>query len=205
MVHNLHTICVFSLFFPNLLPWEVLLHYATSAFILWEKTSLFCMNHKKLHLDKFNYVLFWRRPPTNTRLSYLIACGPALGIGLQQRLSRHPGPGPISPVFPCKAGRLYICLQAMLPGISWSASFPLTLWIPKEHRRFLIVAVAGLQRVRPIHLQRLKRISCSTGCCLVHCHSSWLLIITGQQICRMVLRQVLVNDWILLMVVAVVL
>lgn len=88
---------------------------------------------------------------------------------------------------PSKASHLHTCLQVSAPGVSWSASPPFALWIPK--RACLEVHLAGLRRVWPIqspYLHLLWRISSLTGCCLVHCHSYCLLIISGQRFCPLI-------------------
>ena len=49
-------------------------------------------------------------------------------------------------------------------------------------RARLVVLKPGFLSVCPTHPHRLRRISCSTGICLVCCHSSWLLIFSGHLI-----------------------
>lgn len=63
-------------------------------------------------------------------MKLLTYCGLTLGIGHQQRLSRHRGQ--FLQLSPCMASSIHICLQITAPGVSWSASFPFPLWIPKE-------------------------------------------------------------------------
>ena len=55
----------------------------------------------------------------------------------------------------------------------------------------LVMFGLAFLRVWPIHLHRLWRISTSIGCWFVLRHSSWLLIISGQWIFSIFLRQVL--------------
>ena len=55
----------------------------------------------------------------------------------------------------------------------------------------LVMFGLAFLRVWPIHLHRLWRISTSIGCWFVLRHSSWLLIISGQWISSIFLRQVL--------------
>ena len=68
-----------------------------------------------------------------------------------------------------------------------------------------VIQVSGFWRVCPIHLQHLWRISSSAACCLVCFQSSLLLMVSGHRIRRILLRQVLMNVWILFRVAAVIL
>ena len=56
-----------------------------------------------------------------------------------------------------------------------------------------MVLQPGFLSVYPTHPHRLRRISCSTGICLVCCHSSWLLIFSGHLIFKIILRHPLMN------------
>ena len=91
----------------------------------------------------------------------------------------------------------------MVPGVSWMASLSLSLWVPGQG----LTNATGhtlSQRVCPIHLQRLWRISSSAGCCLVRYQSSLLLMVSGHWIWRILLGQVLMNVWIFFSVAAMV-
>ena len=69
----------------------------------------------------------------------------------------------------------------------------------------LVMLEAGLRRVCPIHLHLRRSISSTTGTWFVRCHSSLLLMMSGQRILRILLRHPLMKVWILLRVVTVVL
>ena len=60
-------------------------------------------------------------------------------------------------------------------------------------RARLVVLQPGFLSVCPIHPHCLRRISCSTGICLVCCHSSWLLIFSGHLTFEIILRHPLMN------------
>ena len=71
-------------------------------------------------------------------------------------------------------------------------------------RACLVVLDVGLRSVCPSHLHLLFCISSSAGVWLVLSHRSLLLMVSGQRIWRIFLRQVLMKVWTLLMVVTVV-
>ena len=72
-------------------------------------------------------------------------------------------------------------------------------------RARLVMLVAGLRKMWPIHLQRRCWKSTPTGFCFIRCHSSSFPALSGHRIWRIHLRQLLVSVWILLVVVMVVL
>ena len=65
---------------------------------------------------------------------FLSPTAPTLGIGHEHRLCSHPGPGPTSLTVPMYFSNcpLHICIQVTAPAVSWPASLPFPLWIPKE-------------------------------------------------------------------------
>lgn len=67
-----------------------------------------------------------------------------------------------------------------------------------------MMLVAGLRNASPNHFQRHFTISLSAGFCLVHCHSSSILIVSGLHITSSFLRQSLVKACILLLITIVV-
>ena len=74
-----------------------------------------------------------------------------------------------------------------------------------HERDCLVVLEAGFRSVCPSHLHRLWMISWSAGCWFVRLWSSSLLMMSGQRICRMRRRHVLMNVWIFFVMVTVVL
>ena len=99
------------------------------------------------------------------------------------------------PIFLTSASRF--CCHVFL-------GWPLFLFPCGFHlRACLVMFVAGLCSLWPIHLQRHCWISASTSFCFVCCHSSSLLILSGHCMWRIHLRQLLMNVWILLVVVMV--
>ena len=87
------------------------------------------------------------------------------------------------------------CLQIAAPSVSRSSSFPLPSGFQVKACRVMLST--GLRIVWPINLQRLCRISCSTSSRHVRCHNSSLLMISGQHLSRILLRQLLTKVCIL--------
>ena len=90
------------------------------------------------------------------------------------------------------------CIQVFLTSASKSRRqvflgrplFLFPLWFPKT---CWVLLLTDLQRVWPIYLQRLCRISCSTGIWHVRCHNRCLLKVSGHQTASIFLRQLLTN------------
>lgn len=125
-------------------------------------------------------------------LTYLlIACGPALEKAANKGSSDISVLGQFLQLSPCKAGHPHVCLQVTATGFLGLSLFLLPSGF--QETAYLVVLVAGLRRAWSIHLQRLWRMSCLLPQLLVAKNT-----VTGPQICRILLRQVLVYVWILL-------
>ena len=130
----------------------------------------------------------------------IIAFGLYWCVGRLQELSRHPDPGPASQVVP-SCNPFCFNLQIMAPGVSWAASLSLSLWVPGQG---LICDTChqlseGVSNPSSASLKDFI----FAGICLAWFLSSLLLTVSGHQIRRILLRQVLMNVWIFFRVAGV--
>lgn len=101
----------------------------------------------------------------------IIACGPKISPGLSIL-------GQLFQSSPAESHSLDFCLQVVTLGVTWSATFPFTLWVPAEG--LPCYAGCSLWRVWPIHPQHLWRIPTSNVGSPIHCNKFWLLMVSGQ-------------------------
>ena len=93
---------------------------------------------------------------------------------------------------------LYVCHVIPSPRISWASSFSVSLWIPCQ-----LMLVSGVCDQSTPH--RLLLISSPAFCWYVFSHKSLLLVVFGQRIWRILLRQLLIKVFNFMVVVLVVL